>query len=144
MRQLLSPTTRPILAPLLLERSRDPAWEVRRQAVDSLCSLANSDLRHCEDSVLASVRERTLDKRAEVRKYAVTGLVNVGMTGVSLLDGGDPLLSLLEPERNAAALAGGEIGKCSVGVVPLLRGGERRDAQSLRATGQRDAGGLLR
>lgn len=94
------------MAPLLEERSRDPAWEVRRQAVDSLCSLANGDLRGSEDSVLAAVKERALDKRGEVRKYAVTGLVNVGVTGVCQLDGGDPLLAVLERGRVSPAVAG--------------------------------------
>lgn len=118
---LLSATTRPILAPFLEERSRDPSWEVRRQAVDSLCSLANTDLRHCEDSVLRAVKERALDKRGEVRKYAVTGLVNVGVIGVWHADGGNPSSALLEPRGDAAAVVGGKTGRGSRGVAEEFR-----------------------
>lgn len=45
--------------------------------VDALCTILNGSLRDIPNRIIILLAERTLDKRSEVRKYAITGLVNV-------------------------------------------------------------------
>lgn len=71
------PSSLSTLLPCLEERIKDTSWEVRQMTVDSLCTILNSSLREIPDRVFILLAERTLDKRSEVRKFAITGLVNV-------------------------------------------------------------------
>lgn len=66
------------LLPFLEERLKDTAWEVRRASVDTLCTIIDRSFGEVEEKTIRLLAERTLDKRQEVRKYAMTGLVNVG------------------------------------------------------------------
>ena len=65
------PSSLTILLPCLEERIKDTSWEVR------LCTILNGSLRDIPNRIIILLAERTLDKRSEVRKYAITGLVNV-------------------------------------------------------------------
>ena len=62
---------------MLEERIKDTAWEVRRASVDTLCTIIHTALDQVNETTMRSIAERTLDKRQEVRKYAMTGLINV-------------------------------------------------------------------
>lgn len=67
------------MVPLVKERLKDSQWEVRRAAVDCLCNIVNVHFDDIPVEVIYSLCERVLDKRGEVRKFAITGLVNVGV-----------------------------------------------------------------
>ena len=72
------PDCLPTLLPFLKDRIKDNQWEVRRSAVDSLCTLLNNHFDSIPAEVVCLLSERMMDKRTEVRKYATTGLINVG------------------------------------------------------------------
>ena len=63
--------------PFLQERIKDTQWEVRRAAVDTLCNLLNTYFDEIPTDVIHNLAERVMDKRLEVRKFAITGLMNV-------------------------------------------------------------------
>lgn len=65
------------MIPLVRDRLKDAQWEVRRSAVDCLCNLVNVYFDQISAEVIYALCERVLDKRGEVRKFAITGLVNV-------------------------------------------------------------------
>ena len=69
------PSSLTILLPCLEERIKDTSW--RQMTVDALCTILNGSLRDIPNRIIILLAERTLDKRSEVRKYAITGLVNV-------------------------------------------------------------------
>lgn len=71
------PSSLNTLLPLLEERIKDTSWEVRQTSVDSLCTIINASLRDIPERIIILLAERTLDKRSEVRKYSITGLINV-------------------------------------------------------------------
>ena len=65
------------LLPFLKDRVKDSQWEVRRSAVDTLCTLLNNSFDAIPAEVVSLLSERMMDKRNEVRKFAITGLLNV-------------------------------------------------------------------
>ena len=72
-------TTLPTILPFLQEHIKDSQWEVRRAVVDSLCNIINSFFDQVPDDCIRLLGERALDRRSAVRKYAITGLTNVGV-----------------------------------------------------------------
>ena len=50
---------------------------MRRAAVDTLCNLLNTYFDKIPTEVIHNLAERVMDKRLEVRKFAITGLMNV-------------------------------------------------------------------
>ena len=65
------------MLPFLKERIKDPQWEIRKVIVNTFYFILANHLDEVDLECIQCLIERTIDKRVEVRRWAISALINV-------------------------------------------------------------------
>lgn len=69
------------MLPYLKERIKDSQWEVRKVIVNTFYFILANHLDEVDTDSIRCLIERTIDKRVEVRRWAISACINVLMKG---------------------------------------------------------------
>lgn len=65
------------MLPYLKERIKDSQWEVRKVIVNTFYFILANHLDEVDTDTIRCLVERTIDKRVEVRRWAISACINV-------------------------------------------------------------------